>query len=373
MQINDGGSMDTARNRHGTIDFWRGFVLVAILVNHIPGNPLERFTHRDYGFSDSAEAFVFLSGVSVALAYGHKADAAARCLSRALGLYRTHLLLSLAGLGVFLLGWLVTGMPELLEAHGRGAFVAQPVTALLGLLALDYQIGYFNILPTYVALMLMAPLFLTLLRRHPLLPLVPALALYAVTRLTGLTAPSTVSALVGADWYGWFLNPFAWQLAFALGLSAGAMFRDGIPDMPVVTAVAFGVVALCLVIRLDGLFPEWSHAAVHMMDLPKHDLGLARLGHFLALAWLVATIRPARIVENTAVGRTLQQLGRHGLLAFSVGSVAAAIGQVGLMVAEADEALDVTRTGFVLAVAGVAAMVMVVNIATRPRARTAVA
>jgi hypothetical protein len=29
------------------IDFWRGFALVTIFINHIPGNYFERFTFRN--------------------------------------------------------------------------------------------------------------------------------------------------------------------------------------------------------------------------------------------------------------------------------------------------------------------------------------
>ena len=56
-------------NRIRDIDFWRGAVLIAILIDHIPGNPLENWTPRNFGLSDSAEAFVFLSGLSVGLIY----------------------------------------------------------------------------------------------------------------------------------------------------------------------------------------------------------------------------------------------------------------------------------------------------------------
>jgi hypothetical protein len=56
--------------RIDAIDFWRGVALSTIFVNHIPGNILGNFTPRNCGFSDAAEAFVFLSGMSVALAYG---------------------------------------------------------------------------------------------------------------------------------------------------------------------------------------------------------------------------------------------------------------------------------------------------------------
>ena len=35
------------QGRIGAIDFWRGGVLVAILVDHIPGNWLENLTPRE--------------------------------------------------------------------------------------------------------------------------------------------------------------------------------------------------------------------------------------------------------------------------------------------------------------------------------------
>ena len=44
------------------IDFWRGFALLTIFVNHIPGNFFERFTFHNISIFDSAELFVFLAG-----------------------------------------------------------------------------------------------------------------------------------------------------------------------------------------------------------------------------------------------------------------------------------------------------------------------
>ena len=45
--------MKTA-NRVRAIDFWRGAVLIVILVDHIPGNPLEHFTPRNFSGSRTA-------------------------------------------------------------------------------------------------------------------------------------------------------------------------------------------------------------------------------------------------------------------------------------------------------------------------------
>ena len=41
-----------------------------ILVNHIPGNSLSRFTHRQYGWSDAAEVLIFLAGMAFAMRCG---------------------------------------------------------------------------------------------------------------------------------------------------------------------------------------------------------------------------------------------------------------------------------------------------------------
>src|SRR6266581_7503348 len=57
-----GGSKMRAPN---SIDFWRGFALVTIFVNHVPGIVFERFTFRSVSLSDSAELFVFLAGFSL--------------------------------------------------------------------------------------------------------------------------------------------------------------------------------------------------------------------------------------------------------------------------------------------------------------------
>ena len=60
------------RPRWDAIDFWRGLLFCTILVNHVPGNIFEYLTSRNIGFSDAAEGFIFLSGLSLALAYGRK-------------------------------------------------------------------------------------------------------------------------------------------------------------------------------------------------------------------------------------------------------------------------------------------------------------
>ena len=66
------------------IDFWRGFALITIFVNHVPGNVFERFTYSKYSLSDAAELFVFLAGWAISLATHtrHGYDSPGRVLMR---------------------------------------------------------------------------------------------------------------------------------------------------------------------------------------------------------------------------------------------------------------------------------------------------
>src|SRR5438552_3264763 len=87
------------RTRVDGIDFWRGFILCTIFINHMPGNVFENFTFRNVGFSDAAEAFIYLSGVSLALAYGARFAGGERLgvlmalARRAVKLYGVHIAL----------------------------------------------------------------------------------------------------------------------------------------------------------------------------------------------------------------------------------------------------------------------------------------
>ncbi|WP_163363588.1 OpgC domain-containing protein, partial [Enterobacter cloacae] len=46
------------KQRDTRIDVFRALALLTIFINHVPGTVFEHLTHRNFGFSDSAEAFV---------------------------------------------------------------------------------------------------------------------------------------------------------------------------------------------------------------------------------------------------------------------------------------------------------------------------
>ena len=80
------------------LDLFRGLALWLIFLDHIPSNIVNWITIRNYGFSDAAEIFVFISGYTAAFVYGRAMQergfivAGARILKRAwTGLRRARL------------------------------------------------------------------------------------------------------------------------------------------------------------------------------------------------------------------------------------------------------------------------------------------
>jgi len=347
-------------NRVGSIDFWRGGVLVAILVDHIPGNLLEFLTPRNFGLSDSAEAFVYLSGLSVGMVYlprarKHGLGAVVRgCFERALKLYGVHIAMTAAALVIFACAFWLSGVDELIEVHGRALVFGSPATAVPALALLTHQLGYFNILPLYIALMLWAPLALAIAMRNYSSALAISIAIYAASRGFGLHLPTWPEA------GGWFFNPFAWQLVFTIGLVSAAVWRNGPPRATRgLVAVSAATVALAALVTTSaaGLAPGLRDAASAHLDLAKQDLGLARLAHFAALAYLVA-IAPGlkRLIEGR-LGRAVQSLGRNSLTIFAAGSLVAALGQAALVATAPYTSAGVERLGgLAYTLAGVAAL-----------------
>jgi uncharacterized membrane protein len=63
-------AVHAGRHRDLRLDACRGLALWFIFIDHIPDNSLTWLTLRNYGFSDTSEVFVFVSGYTCMLAYG---------------------------------------------------------------------------------------------------------------------------------------------------------------------------------------------------------------------------------------------------------------------------------------------------------------
>lgn len=350
-----GAASALPQKRVDTIDMWRGLVLVVIFINHVPGNLLEYLTMKNFGFSDSAEAFVFVSGVAVALAYFPKLNAgewfgtARRCVKRAVKLYGVHLLLTLAALVMFGQAFLATGITELATGHGRDISFMDPARALAGLALLSHQIGYFNILPLYILLMLVAIPLLMLAWVRPVLALGISIAVYAWSRLTDFGLPTW--PIEGR----WFLDPLGWQLLFTIGIVCGVVWRGRkLPFSPTLFALSAGWLLAGMVVVTNG-FGQWPglyDAMRTTLDLNKTDLGLGRMAHFLALAYVLSQMRVGEAILRLPGSDKLTLMGRHGLAVFAAGSLASALGQILLAVSHGSPIV-----GVIYVIAGIVGLV----------------
>src|SRR6267142_4980528 len=81
------------------LDLFRGIGLWMIFLDHIPHDVVSWLTLRNYGFSDAAEFFVFISGYLAGFIYGpfvrggHFFAATKRLVMRAWQMYVAHIML----------------------------------------------------------------------------------------------------------------------------------------------------------------------------------------------------------------------------------------------------------------------------------------
>lgn len=285
------------RGRDIRLDFFRGLALFIIFVAHAKMNAWAAYTPGKFGFSDSAEIFVFCSGLASALAYGKLFDerglflCSARIAHRCWQVYWAHIGVFFAVLaamiGVDL--WLGTG-----DAYVRGLDLHHVISGdvarvLLALMTLTYVPGLFDILPMYIVLLAMVPLVLAISRLGTYAVLAFIAVVWAIgnARLIGLPAE---------PWSDrpWFFNPFAWQLVFFTGF---AFARGWLPAPPVRRGAVIAA-AVLLAIMVPFAYDPIALAlpygqAIRDALIPyfdKSNFALLRYVHFLLLAYIAYSL-----------------------------------------------------------------------------------
>ena len=322
--------------RDTRIDVFRALALLTIYINHVPGTIYEHLTHKNFGFSDAAEAFVLISGVAVGLVYGHKFQPGNRLavtmktLRRAFTLYVAHIMTTVATLGIFSAAAIYFARPDLLKLINIEAIIEDTPRALVGIATLGHQIGYNNILSVYAAILLAVPLFL----------FSGSISLWLTVGISG-----TVWLLAGiyqiapkdypADGY-WFLNPLSWQFLFVIGMASMMHVKRGgriaFNRWLAGAAAAYLLIAFAWVrIPLWGIDTSLGLPAV-LTGFDKTFLSLTRLLHVLALAYLIAAIPALSNLARTRPDHPLAVLGKHSLAVFICGTLLAMIGQVAKVV-----------------------------------------
>ena len=321
--------------RDARIDIIRGLALLVIFINHMPGNVIAAWMPHNFGFSDGADAFVLLAGVSATLAYGNLIErqgltvGALKIGARVWTLYIAHLATFIVVCGVVAAAVTRTQNPLYIEAINIQPFFSDTLAALIDVLTLLYQPSYLDILPLYIVLLGLFPLLYLAVRLSPLGALALSLAVWQGALWFELNFPNVHAA-------GWFFNPFAWQVVFTLGIVIGRAMQGGLdlPRLRWLDALALGFVLFAVFAKTASGNPTGIAALNDWFDSvqlgsDKTNLAISRVLHVLALAWLAMRFLPAGAgLLRFAAGRILAVVGKHSLDVFCAGTVLSIAGQI---------------------------------------------
>jgi len=328
MANQDTISLSHAIERDLRLDLFRGMGLWMIFLDHIPHDIVAWLTLRNYGFSDAAEFFVFISGYLAGFIYGpiirgrHFLAATKRLLVRAWQMYVAHILLFLVFTAQIARTARKFDNPMYENEFNVYNFLQHPDVLIGQALTLRYKPVNLDVLPLYISLVLASPLILWCLVRRPNWTLLGSAVLYVLARWFDWNLASYPP---GTTWY---FNPFAWQLLFVFaawcGVGGAAQLQFLIRSrVALALAVAWILFALLIVMTwhvpfLESLVPKWMIKAIYPID--KTDLDMLRFTHFLALALVVTRYLPrnwAPLSSNWL--RPLILCGQHSLPIFCFG------------------------------------------------------
>lgn len=292
-------------------------------VDHLPGDPLNRFSNPNYGFFGfftAALGFVFLSGLVAGLVYeNHRLrygarSTAGRILRRARTLYATQ---------VVLLVVLLIAVVAHFEGVGRwhlDLFGSDPGKGVVFGAMLLYEPGYLGILPMYILFLLLTPLILWSFHKGYLWHVLGLSVLVWITSGLAVRLPEDSG---GVD-FGAF-NPLAYQLLFVAGLAFGtgrinlARLPHGVRSWMIGSAIL--ITTLFFVAReqyaLHGpLNPLLDRSGDWFSTV---ELGPLRLLNFAAFAlvlhWVIGKTEWGK--AGSQPFRWLAFVGRHSLPVFA--------------------------------------------------------
>lgn len=325
-------TVQTNNQRDTRIDVFRALALITIFINHVPDTVFGYLTHRNFGFSDSAEAFVLISGMAVALAYGRKFEIGSRLLltlkmmRRTATLYVAHIMTTLGTLALFTGAAIILKKPQFLEQINIKPLIDKPAEAFFGLITLGHQLGYNNILSLYAVLLLMAPALLYLARKSLPLMLAVSATIWFLAGLYNIAPHNYPNTGV------WFLNPFSWQLIFAIGIAGTMHVRSG-KNLPTNSYLIGSALTYIIISFFWVRLSLWNidismGLPTFLTGFDKTYLSGPRLLHVIALAYLIAVIPQLNEIARTAPDHPLAILGKHSLPVFIAGTLLAMAAQI---------------------------------------------
>ncbi len=321
-----------ATTRDLRIDFFRGLALYMIIFDHIPGDPLSKVTYARLGFSDAAEIFVFLSGISCGIVYSRVlARQGIRGLlrgvsRRALQIYTYYLIASLVTILLIVGAKDVVAIPD-----NHQAFIAlreYPLAAIRSAIFLVSPPDLPGILVLYLELTLFfVPLFiLTAAWSSAGLSLLASGSLWLLAQFY----PNLLPRLADHSYF----NPMAWQFIFCIGMFVGTWYNSNNMSVEILHKRCWVLLA-CTIVGGGLIYHLVQDLAHHqLLDLGafalsdatlvqmKENLSAIRLLHFLAVAFLVAIcIGPSSPLLSAPGAGVLIKSGRLSLQIFCLGAI----------------------------------------------------
>jgi hypothetical protein len=346
------------------LDAFRGLALWFIFLDHIPDNAVAWLTLRNYGFSDTTEVFVFVSGYTCMLAYGGALreqgwlTTATRALRRGWEIYVAFLLLFIAYLAVI---WIAGGGSRYLDETNTAIFFEKPGAAIVRAAFMQYTPVNTDVLPTFVLLHLAFPGLLWVLTRNATVALAASLLLYLLVQAFGWNLPGWPEGQ-------WFFNPLAWQALFVFGAwyvygGAGRLRTIVQSRAALVLAMLYLAFGLAVTLSwqlkvLEGFMPDALSKLIYPID--KSNLSPLRLLHFLALAVLVVRLT-ARDWHGLMKPWTTAMIrcGENSLAMYCFGVLLSFTGHVVLVEFSGNIAMQ-----FAVSIAGIALMIAVATLMT---------
>jgi hypothetical protein len=292
-----------------------------------------------------------MSGIAVGLAYtgaylrGDYFASFKKMWARAFKLYWVHLLVTIACVIILVTSIEVFDTQKMIKAVTLKPLIDYPNTAPFGLAALTFQIGYVNILPLYMMLLFMAPAFMWLaIRNRWVLLTISGLVWFALHVLFYERIYINMP-----NWpHGgrWFLNPFAWQFIFVIGMLVGMSLKTGKPFAPFnsfiyLLALAYALFAFYWVQNRMGALPFNDDLPRIFKDFNKSYLSLPRLLHVVAIAYLITHTKWPDWFSKITLIKPIELMGKHALPVFATGTVLSIFLQCFRKVIEPTIALDV--------------------------------
>jgi hypothetical protein len=300
MAYQDKISLSRAVERDLRLDLFRGVGLWMIFLDHIPHDVVSWLTLRNYGFSDAAEFFVFISGYLAGFIYGpiiragYFLAALKRLWKRAAEMYVAHIMLFLIFTAQIARTVRKFDNPMYEDEFNVHNFLLHPDILIGQALTLRYKPVNLDVLPLYITLIATAPFVLWCMVRRPNWTLLGSAILYVLARWFDWNLASYPP---GTTWY---FNPFAWQLMFVFaawcGVGGVAKLQGIIQSRAaLIVAIAWITFAFLIVMTwhipfLDAMVPKWMIKMIYPID--KTDLDMLRFTHFLALALIVSRYLP---------------------------------------------------------------------------------